>query len=130
AIDPDLAEAHASLAYIKFYYERDRAAAELEFRRAVQMNPSYAQARHWFALVLAAMNKPVDALSEIETAERLDPRSLSIKAASAIVRFFGGDLDQAIADADRALAIDPAFVPAHKVKRWIYAAKGDLEAAR
>lgn len=130
AIDPDLAEAHASLAYIKFYYERDRSAAELEFRRAVQMNPSYAQAHHWFALALAAMNKPVDALSEIETAERLDPRSLSIKAASAIVRFFGGDLDQGIADADRALAIDPAFVPAHKVKRWIYAAKGDLEAAR
>ncbi len=69
-LDPDLAEAHASLGYIDFYYKRDRAAAELEFRRAIQMNPSYAQAHHWFALVLAAMNKPVDALSEIEL--RLD----------------------------------------------------------
>ena len=88
-LDPDLAEAHASLAYINFYYKRDRAGAELEFRRAIQMNPSYAQAHHWFALVLAAMNKPVDALSEIETAERLDPRSPSIKSAAAIVHFFG-----------------------------------------
>ncbi len=130
AIDPDLAEAHASMAYIKFYHERDRAGAELEFRRAIQTNPSYAQAHHWFALALAAMGKPVDALSEIETAERLDPRALSIKAAAAIVHFFAGQYDEAIAMADRALAIDPRFVPAHKVKRWVFAANGNLAAAR
>ena len=130
AIDPDLAEAHASLAYIKFYYERDRSGAELEFRRAIQTNPSYAQAHHWFALALAAMGKPVDGLSEIETADRLDPRSLSIKAAAAIVHFFAGQYDEAVAMADRALAIDPRFVPAHKVKRWVFAANGNLAAAR
>ncbi|MEQ1764317.1 MAG: protein kinase [Pyrinomonadaceae bacterium] len=130
AIDPDLAEAHASLAYINFYSRRDRAGAELEFRRAIQMNPSYAQAHHWFALVLAAMNKPVDALSEIETAERLDPRSLSIKSAAAIVHFFGGEYEKGLAAADRALAIRPDFVPAHKVKRWIYAVQGNWTAAR
>jgi len=130
AIDPDLADAHASLAYIKFYYERDRSGAELEFRRAIQMNPSYAQAHHWFGLTLAGMNKPVDALSEIETAERLDPSSLSIKAASAIVRFFAGDYEDALAAADRALSANPKFVPAHKVKRWIYAAQGNWDAAR
>ena len=129
-IDGDLAEAHASLAYIKFYHERDRAAAELEFRRAIQMNPSYAQAHHWFALALAAMGKPVDALSEIETAERLDPRSLSIKAAAAIVHFFAAQNNEAVEAADRALAMDPSFVPAHKVKRWVFAAEGNLAAAR
>ena len=130
AIDPDLAEAHASLAYIKLYYERDRAGAELEFRRAIQANPSYAQAHHWFALALASMGKSVDALSEIETAERLDPRSLSIKAAAAIVHFFAGQYDEALGVADRALAMDPRFVPAHKVKRWVFAANGNLAAAR
>src|SRR5690606_21575186 len=46
AIDPDLPEAHASMGYIRFYYDRDRSAAELEFRRAIQANPSYAQAHH------------------------------------------------------------------------------------
>lgn len=130
AIDDELAEAHASLGYIKFYLERDRSVAELEFRRAIQMNPSYAQAHHWFALVLAAMNKPVDALSEIQTAERLDPRSLSIKSAAGIVLFFAGDYDKAIAECDKALAIEPRFIPAHKVKRWVFAAKGDWDAAR
>ena len=130
ALDPDLADAHASLAYINFYHKRDRAGAELEFRRAIQMNPSYAQAHHWFALVLAAMNKPVDALSEIETAERLDPRSPSIKTAAAIVHFFSGEYDKGLQATDRALAIQPGFVPAHKVKRWIYAIQGNWDAAR
>lgn len=130
ALDPDLAEAHASLAYINFYSRRDRAGAELEFRRAIQMNPSYAQAHHWFALALAAMNKPVDALSEIETAERLDPRSLSIKSAAAIVHFFAGEYDKGLQQCDRALAIQPEFVPAHKVKRWIYSVQGNWPAAR
>lgn len=130
SIDGELAEAHASLAYIKFYFERDRIGAELEFRRSIQTNPSYAQAHHWFALALAAMNKPIDALTEIKIAERLDPSSLSIKSAAGIVYFYAGKYDEGIAECDRALKQDPGFVPAFKVKRWIFSAKGDLDSAR
>jgi len=130
SIDDNLAEAHASMGYIKFYYERDRPAAELEFRRSIQMNPSYAPAHHWFALALSAMNKPVDAASEIQIAGRLDPRSLAIKSAAGIVHFFAGQYQEALAECDRALAIDPAFVPAHKVRRWVYTAMGNFDAAR
>jgi Predicted integral membrane protein len=129
-LDNEFAEAHASLGYIRFYSERDREAAELEFRRAIQMNPSYAQARHWFALVLSAMNKPVDAVTEIQTAERLDPRSLAIRAASAMVYFFDQKYDRALSECERALETDPNFVPALKVKRWIYQATGDMPAAK
>lgn len=125
AIDDDSAEAHASLAYVKFYYRRDRAGAELEFRRAVQLNPSYGQAHHWFALALSYLNRPVEALSEAETAQRLDPRSPSIKAATAIVYFMSGRSDEALAECDKALALDPTFVPAFKVKRWTYSHLGD-----
>lgn len=130
SINDDLADAHATLAYVHFYYDRDRTASELEFRRAIQMNPSYAPAHHWFALVLAAMNKPIDAKTEIEIAERLDPKSLAIKSAAGIVDFFAGDYQKALADCDRALTLDPSFVPAHKVKRWVYSAMGDLRSAR
>jgi tetratricopeptide (TPR) repeat protein len=130
AIDDSLGEAHASMAYINFYHDRDRAAAELEFRRAIQMSPSYAQAHHWFALVLASTNKPVDAISEIQIAERLDPRSLSIKAASGIVHFFAGNNDGALEVCDRALALQPNFLPALKVKRWVYAFQGNWSEAR
>lgn len=129
-IDESLGEAHASMAYVNFYHDRNRAAAELEFRRAIQMSPSYAQAHHWFALVLASTNKPVDALSEIQIAERLDPRSLSVKAASGIVHFFAGKNDEAHEVCDRALALQPNFLPALKVKRWIYALQGNWSEAR
>lgn len=87
AIDSNLAEAHASLAYVKFYHERDRAGSELEFRRAIQVNPSYAQAHHWFALVLAAMNRPVEAIQEAQIAQRLDPGSLAVRSAMAMALF-------------------------------------------
>jgi TolB-like protein/Tfp pilus assembly protein PilF len=130
AIDDDLAEAHASLAYIKFYHERDRTGAELEFRRAIQLNPSYAQAHHWFALALSYLNRPVEAISEAQLAQRLDPRSPSIKAATGIVYFMAGKNPEALAECDNALAIDPGFVPALKVKRWVYTVTGDIANAR
>lgn len=128
-IDDDLAEARATLAYIKFYSARDRKGAELDFRRAIQVNPSYAQAHHWFALVLIAMNRDVEALSEAQIAQRLDPRSLAVKSATGMAYFFGGRFPEAVAECDKALAIDQSFIPALKVKRWAYAATGDYEAA-
>jgi TolB-like protein/Tfp pilus assembly protein PilF len=128
-IDDDLAEAHASLAYVKFYHDRDRQGAELEFRRAIQLNPSYAQAHHWFALALAAMNRPVEAISEAEIAQRLDPRSASIKAATAIVYFMSGRNAEALAECEKALSLDARFVPALKVERWVYTSTLDRERA-
>ncbi|MCC6330093.1 MAG: protein kinase [Acidobacteria bacterium] len=123
-IDPDLAEAHATLAYIKFFHDRDRPGSELEFRRSIQVNPSYAPAHHWFALTLAAKGEKVDAETEIEIAKRLDPNAAAIRAAAGVVHFHGGNLEQALAEADAALAIDERSVPAYKVKRWTYSAMG------
>ena len=130
SIDDGLAEAHATLAYVKFNYDRDRQGAELEFRRAIQLNPSYAQAHHWFALALTAMNKSVEALSEAQLAQRLDPRSASIKSATGIVYFMGGRFPDALAECDKASEIDPSFIPAIKVRRWILSASGDADQAR
>ena len=125
AIDSDLAEAHASLAYIKYYHEHDLERAELEFRRSIQLNPSYAQVHHWFALALAGMNRPVEAVTEAQIAQRLDPKSPSIKAATAIVYFMNRQYDEAIAECDKALELNNGFVPALKVKRWVYSTMGD-----
>lgn len=129
SIDDDLAEAHASLGYIKFNSKRDRAGAELEFRRSIQLNPSYAQAHHWFALALAAMNRPLEAIGEAQIAQRLDPRSLVIKSATGIALFYNGQYPEALAECEKALALNQAFVPALKTKRWIYQATGDYAAA-
>ena len=129
AIDPDLAEAHASLAYIKFYRDRDRAGSELEFRRAIQLNPSYSQAHHWFALVLAARGRSIEALSEIETAIRLDPRSASVGSAEAMIYYFDNRFPDAVVRCDQVLSSAPDFVPALKVKRWALSASGDRAGA-
>lgn len=124
-IDPNLAEAHATLAYIKFFHDRDRAGSELEFRRAIQVNPSYAQAHHWFALTLAAKGEKVDAETEIEIAKRLDPSAAAIRSAAGVVHFHLGDFAKAIAESDAAISLDPRSVPAYKVRRWSYTALSD-----
>jgi tetratricopeptide (TPR) repeat protein len=129
-IDDTLAEAHATLAYVKFYGERNRDTAELEFRRAIQLNPSYAQAHHWFAIVLAAMSDRVEAISEAQTAEQLDPRSPAVKAAKAMTYAFSNQYSEALAECDAALQLDERFMPAIRVKRWTYIAMGNFAAAR
>ncbi|HTH37457.1 MAG TPA: protein kinase [Pyrinomonadaceae bacterium] len=124
-LDPDLAEAHATLGYIKFFHDRDRPGSELEFRRAIQVNPSYAPAHHWFALTLAAKGEKANAETEIVVAKRLDPQSAAIRAAAGVVHFQLGDLAQAINESDAAIAHDVRSIPAYKVKRWAYTTMGD-----
>ncbi len=128
-LDPNLAEAHATLAYIKFFHDRDRTGSELEFRRAIQVNPSYAPAHHWFALTLAAKGEKTDAETEIAIAKRLDPRSAAIRSAAGVVYFHLGDLARAISESDAALALDVRAIPAYKVKRWAYTSMGDRSLA-
>lgn len=128
-IDPNLAEAHASLAYIKFFHDRDRSGSELEFRRAIQINPSYAQAHQWFALTLTAKGEKVDAETEIEIAKRLDPKALSIRSAAGVVHLHFGNFERAISEADASLAMDERYVPAYKVKRWAYTVTGNRKEA-
>lgn len=128
-IDPNLAEAHASLGYIKFFHDRDRTGSELEFRRAIQVNPSYAPAHHWFALTLAAKGEKIDAETEIAIAKRLDPKAAAIRSAAGVVHFQLGDIAKAIVECDAALSLDQRSIPAYKVKRWAYTVLKDAGGA-
>src|SRR5262249_42419863 len=78
AIDDSLAEAHTSLAAINQGYYWNWVEAEKEFARAIQLNPNYSTARHWYALYLAASGRLDEAISEITRARELDPFSLGI----------------------------------------------------
>lgn len=119
-IDPDLGEAHASLAVAKFYYDRDWAGTESEFRRAIQLNPSYAIARHYYALYLAAMGRHDEAIAEIKRAQALDPLSLSISATVGRILYFARQYDQAIEQLHKTLEMDPNFFLAHSYLGWVY----------
>ena len=106
-LDPNLAEAHASLAYIHAYYEWDWARAEQEFRRALQLRPSHADVHFSYSRFLAAAGRLDEALAEIRRAEVLDPRSLSLKANTALLSYFRGQYDKALQQLLELQGLDP-----------------------
>lgn len=128
-LDQSLAEAHTSLAYVKFYHDRDRTGAEAEFRRSIELNPSYATARHWFAIALTTMGRYDEAVESIRRAHQFDPRSAIITSASGMILFYAGRYDEALQECRKAIEIDPGIIPAHKVMRWIYQALGNHDGA-
>ena len=80
ALDPSLAEAHTTLAFIKYYWNWDAAGAEREFRRAISLDPTDAVTRHWYANVLRVELRLPEALDQITRAQALDPGSSTIAA--------------------------------------------------
>jgi serine/threonine-protein kinase len=109
-LDPDLAEAHAALAYALMYYDWTFPEAEREFKRAASLNPSYATAHQWYAYWLTAMQHPFDeADRELSTAQRLDPLSVSIYADRAYILHYYKRDDEALHAIRLALDINPKF---------------------
>ncbi len=74
-MDDGLAEAHASLGLVLCNHDWDFDAAEREFKRAIELNPSYASAHQWYAIFLVFMRRDLDAYDEIKRASELDPLS-------------------------------------------------------
>jgi serine/threonine-protein kinase len=110
-IDPSLAEAHASLGFLKFRFEWDWAGAERAFRRALELSPGSSQARHWFALFLASRSRFDEALAEMRRARELDPLSLVMLAGIARILHFAGRYPEALEIQRQALQMDPSFLP-------------------
>lgn len=129
-INEDLTEAHASLAYILFNGERNRGEAEKQYRRAIELNPSYATAHHWFSLMLSAMGRHDEAIAEIEMARRLNPRSAVIVSAKSMIYYHARQYEEAIKQSQLALELDNGYIPALKGLRWIYTSENNYALAR
>jgi TolB-like protein/Tfp pilus assembly protein PilF/DNA-binding winged helix-turn-helix (wHTH) protein len=112
-LDHSLAEPHASLAYYYLYYARDWQTAELEFRKAIELNPNYALAHDWFGVYLTARGRWSDALAEIKKARELDPLSLPISTDEGFSLYYSGNYDAAIKSLQETLAREPGFPLAH-----------------
>jgi serine/threonine protein kinase/TolB-like protein/Flp pilus assembly protein TadD len=124
ALDEGLAEAHASLAYIRAYYEWDWTDAEREFRRALELRPSYADAHFSYSRFLAAAGRMDEAVAEIRRAQDLDPRSLSLKANQALLSYFSGNYDEALKELLDVRRLDPTLPTAHWGLGLTYEQKG------
>jgi TolB-like protein/Tfp pilus assembly protein PilF len=124
ALDDGLAEAHASLAFVKAYYDWDWAGAEREFRRALELNPSYGAAHHSYSRLLAAMGRIDEATAEIRRAEQVEPISMVLKANTGMILFFGRRYDDAIQQLQETLELDSTFGVAHWGIGLAYEQKG------
>jgi TolB-like protein len=106
ALDPSLAEGHASRGYALMYYDWDFAGAESEYRRAIQLNPSYAVAHQWYAYLLTATARPFAAAdAEISIAKALDPLSPAITTDRAYISYYYGRNEEALHSIGLALEI-------------------------
>ncbi|MFQ5917975.1 MAG: tetratricopeptide repeat protein, partial [Candidatus Binatia bacterium] len=112
-LDNMLAEAHASLAFVRLFYDWDWSGAEREFKTALELNPGYATAHHWYAEYLALVGRPEEAIEEAERALKYDPLSLIINTLVGWVYYYGRQYDQAIRKLRNTLELDPNFVPAN-----------------
>jgi DNA-binding winged helix-turn-helix (wHTH) protein/tetratricopeptide (TPR) repeat protein len=128
-VDDELAEAHASLALVKAYQERDIEGAEREYRRAIELNPSYATAHHWYSDFLASLGRTDEALAEASRAAELDPLSPIISTTVGERLFFARDYERAAERLRRTLELDPDFIQARFFLGLVYVRQGRRAAA-
>jgi serine/threonine-protein kinase len=112
-LDPTLAEPHAVLGLAKASYEWDWAGAESEFRRAIELDPNYPIAHHWYANYLEIVGRSDEALREARRALELDPLSLIINENLGSVLIDMGRYEEGIDQINKTLALDTSFTAAH-----------------
>jgi TolB-like protein/DNA-binding winged helix-turn-helix (wHTH) protein len=108
-LDPSLAEAHAALGMLACHYDYDWATAEREYKKAFELNPSYASAHQYYALGLMAHGRFAEANAELDTASRLDPLALIVDVDLALLRKFQRDFDGVIVVSKNILQRDPNY---------------------
>lgn len=128
-IDDSLAEAHAALGHVKVQYDYDWAGAEREYKRAIELNPGYANAHHFYAIYLLMMARFDEGLGEIMRARELEPFALFIHANVAVAFYAARRYDEAISQAQKVLEMNPNIGLARSVLGRSYLEKGMYEQA-
>lgn len=128
-IDDTLAEAHTSLANVHLLYDWDLAASEKEFRRALELDPDYTTAHHWYSHCLLVLGRTDESLAESKRALELEPLHLVVGLHLGWHYLYARQYDQATGQFRKTLELDPAFPQAQRCAAWAYLQKGMREEA-
>jgi serine/threonine-protein kinase len=123
ALDPALAEAHASMCQI-YMYDYDWPASLQECRTALALKPDYPTAHQWYGESLVALGKLREAQAELDRALELDPASSIIKVVRAGVLVSARDYEGALAQYKKVLEADPGFTSVHGNLAYVYVLQG------
>jgi tetratricopeptide (TPR) repeat protein len=125
SLDDNLAEAHAALGNTIIYYDYDFAGAEREHKRAIELNPNYATARHWYSELLMGLGRHEEAIAEIRRALEIDPPSLILNRQYGASLLFARRYDDAVAQMKKTVELDANFAVAHSTLSTAYRMRGD-----
>jgi adenylate cyclase len=128
-IDPTLAEPHTTLGFATWLMDWDWATAEKEFRRAIELNPNYPTAHHWYSRYLRGIGHLEEAFREIKRAAELDPLSMAVMNNVAEIYVDRGDLSSAAKECQRMLDLDPNFWPGHQTLGIVLIKQGRFDEA-
>ena len=124
-LDPELAEAHTTLAYTALHHACDFAGAAERFRHAISLNPSYAPAHHWFAHCLVAERRFDEALAESRLALASDPMNLLMTVHLAWHHQLARKPALALEEAGRVIKMDAHYQWGHYFAGWALEALGE-----
>jgi tetratricopeptide (TPR) repeat protein len=123
-MDETLAEAHTSLAFIKFRWDRDRVEAEREFQLAIKHKANYAPAHQWYSSYLVALERFDEAVAEARRTSELEPLSFTASSHLGWILYLSGRNDEAITQCTKILSLDPNSFPARRYLGLAYEQKG------
>jgi serine/threonine-protein kinase len=121
-LDPELGAAHCVIGYLKTVREFDWAGAERDFKRALELSPSSADAYDLYGRLCAALERYDEAIALQRQAQELDPLAHRVDIATALLR--AGRYEQAVRDAEHAVELDPAYDRARATLGWAYFLSG------
>lgn len=124
-LDPNLAEAYATFGFNYTFHTWDWQAAEVNFKRSIELNPGYATAHHWYSILLAIQGRTDEAKSEMRRALEINPTSHNFLADLGQLHYFAREYDKAEEYCRKALEIYPEFMNAHDHLYRVYLQTGE-----
>jgi serine/threonine protein kinase/Tfp pilus assembly protein PilF len=128
-LDPDLGEAHSSLAAALWLHDWQWLEAQKEFKRSLELNPTYPVANHWHAEYMTTMGRQADAIAQMKNSQKLDPLSLIINVAIGWAYYLERRYDESLEQLLRTVELDPNFPVTNWALGLLYRATGRCELA-